>query len=91
MKFIHSLSNFFGKLTSIFILSYMTRGNTFEKYNIDKKNIIKDFINYIIRNYPKYLSRDFLNYIENLLHSQSQNNNVHIYYSLLRLSSLLSI
>jgi replication factor C subunit 3/5 len=61
------------------------------KYNIDKKNIIKDFINYIIRNYPKYLSRDFLNYIENLLHSHSQNNNVHIYYSLVRLSSFLSI
>jgi replication factor C subunit 3/5 len=60
------------------------------KYNIDKKNIIKDFINYIIRNYPKYLSRDFLNYIENLLHSQSQNNNIHIHYSLSRLSSLLS-
>jgi replication factor C subunit 3/5 len=61
------------------------------KYNIDKKNIIKDFINYIIRNYPKYLSRDFLNYIENLLNSHSQNNNVHIYYSLVRLSSFLSI
>ena len=24
-------------------------------YNIDKKNIIKDFFNYIIKNYPKYI------------------------------------
>jgi replication factor C subunit 3/5 len=56
------------------------------EYNIDKKNIIKEFLNYIIRTYPKYLSSDFLYFIENLMHSQIQNNNVHIYYSLLRLS-----
>ena len=52
------------------------------EYNIDKKNIIKEFLNYIIRTYPKYLSSDFLYFIENLMHSQIQNNNVHIYYSL---------
>ena len=27
-----------------------------EKMNIDKKNIIKDFLNYIIRNHSKYLN-----------------------------------
>jgi replication factor C subunit 3/5 len=59
------------------------------EYNIDKKNIIKEFLNYIIRTYPKYLSSDFLYFIENLMHSQIQNNNVHIYYSLLRLSSFV--
>jgi len=60
------------------------------QYNIDKKNIIKDFLNYIIRNHPKYLTKNFLKYIENLMHSQIQNNNVHINYSLSRLSSLIS-
>jgi replication factor C subunit 3/5 len=60
------------------------------EYNIDKKNIIKEFLNYIIRAYPKYLSSDFLYFIENLMHSQIQNNNVHIYYSLLRLSSFVT-
>ena len=60
------------------------------EYNIDKKNIIKEFLNYIIRTYPKYLSSDFLYFIENLMHSQIQNNNVHIYYSLLRLSSFIN-
>jgi replication factor C subunit 3/5 len=60
-------------------------------YNIDKKNIIKDFLNYIIRNYPKYVNRCFLNFVENLLHSQVQNNNVNINYSVTRLTSLLSI
>ena len=61
------------------------------QYNIDKKNIIKDFINYIIRNHPKYLSKDFLNFVENLMHSQIQNNNIYINYSLTRLSSFISV
>ena len=61
------------------------------QYNIDKKNIMKDFLNYIIRRHPQYLSNDFLNFIENLMHSQIQNNNIHIYYSLYRLSSFISI
>ena len=60
------------------------------KYNIDKKNIIKDFLNYIIRNKPQYINTDFLNFVENLMHSQNLNNNNHIYYSLSRLSSFLS-
>ena len=60
------------------------------EYNIDKKNIIKDFLNYIIRNYPKYRSKDFLNFTENLMHSEIQNNNIHIYYSLSKISTLLS-
>ena len=59
-------------------------------YNIDKKNIIKDFLNYVIRNHPKYVNKDFLHFVENLMHSQIQNNNTHIYYALSRLSSLLS-
>jgi replication factor C subunit 3/5 len=61
------------------------------QYNIDKKNIIKDFLNYIIRNHPQHLSSDLLNFIENLMHSQIQNNNIHIYYSLSRLSSFISM
>lgn len=45
------------------------------KYNIDKRNIIKDFCNYIIRNKPDIVSSKFLNFVENLIHSQ--NNNFH--------------
>jgi F0F1-type ATP synthase delta subunit len=60
------------------------------QYNIDKKNIIKDFLNYIIRNHTQYLCKDIFQFIENLMHTKIQNNNVYIYYSLSRLSSLLS-
>jgi replication factor C subunit 3/5 len=60
-------------------------------YNIDKKNIIKDFLNYIIKNHPKYVNSKFLHFVENLMHSQNENNNTHINYSISRLSSLLSL
>jgi F0F1-type ATP synthase delta subunit len=60
------------------------------QYNIDKKNIIKDFLNYIIRNHKQYLCKDILDFFENLMHTKIQNNNIYIYYSLSRLSTLLS-
>ena len=57
------------------------------QYNVDKKNIIKDFLNYIIRNHLNSVNGNFLNFVENLMHSQVQNNDIHIYYSLSKLSS----
>lgn len=69
------------------ICSYIYSIST--KYNIDKKNIIKDFLNYIIRNNPKMITSEFLNFVENLMHSQNINNNSHIYYSISRLSSFI--
>jgi replication factor C subunit 3/5 len=60
------------------------------EYNIDRKNIIKDFLNYIIRNHSKYLNTKFLNFVENLMHSQIQSDNIYVYYSLTKLSSFLS-
>ena len=60
------------------------------EYNIDKKNIINDYLNYIIRNQTKYVNKDFLNFVENIIHSHVQNNNIHMNYSLSRLYSFLS-
>jgi DNA polymerase III delta prime subunit len=60
------------------------------KFNIDKKNIIKDYINYIIRNKNDIVTVDFLNFVENVLHSQETNNHIFIYYSLSRLSSFFT-
>lgn len=59
------------------------------EYNIDKKNIIKDFLNYIIRNFSQYVTSDFLIFVENLMHSQVQNNEVVVNYSLSKLSKFL--
>lgn len=60
-------------------------------YNIDKKNIIKDFLNYIIIMYTKNVNNKFLDFVENLMHSQNQNNNTHINYLISKLSSSLSM
>jgi len=59
------------------------------KYNIDKKNIIKDFFNFIIRNNKIDLTSSFLNFVENVMHTQNQNVNININYSLSRLSSFI--
>lgn len=59
------------------------------KYNIDKKNIIKDYLNYIIRNKPNLITWQFLNFVENLMHSQESNNQIFVNYSLSRLSSFM--
>ena len=43
------------------------------KYNIDKKNIIKDYFNFIIRYHPTTVTVLFLNFVENLVHSHDSN------------------
>jgi replication factor C subunit 3/5 len=60
------------------------------KYNIDKKNIIKDFLNYIIRNYDNMIHPKYLNFIENIMHFEDCKNNYFVNYSLLRLSALIN-
>jgi replication factor C subunit 3/5 len=59
------------------------------KYNIDKKNIIKDFINYIIYSRRIKITSNFLNFIENIMHSQNSNNNILINYLLSKIKSFL--
>jgi replication factor C subunit 3/5 len=62
---------------------------TSSKFNIDKKNIMKDFLNYIIRNKgDKILYLDFLNFVENIMHFEDCKNSNYVNYSLTRMSSL---
>jgi len=60
------------------------------KYNIDKKNIIKDFLNYIIRNKKTVITPKYLNFIENIMHFEDCKNSYFVIYSLIRLSSLIT-
>jgi replication factor C subunit 3/5 len=57
-----------------------------KKYNIDKKSLIKEFSNYIIRNNSIKLTSRFLDFIENTMHLQINNNIVINYF----LSSMMS-
>ena len=58
-------------------------------YNIDKKNIIKDFLNYIIRKYDYLNTPEYLNFVENIIHFEDCKNNHYVNYSLIKLSKLL--
>jgi len=63
------------------------------KYNIDKKNIIKDFLNYIIRNKHMDICKkmpEYLNFIENIMHFEDCKNSYYVNYSISRLSSLIN-
>ena len=59
--------------------------NISKLYNINKKNIIKDFLNYIIRNKSYILSHEFLNFIENIMHFEDCNMNYFINYTITQL------
>lgn len=59
-------------------------------YNIDKKNIIKNFLNYIIRNVPSMVSPEFLSFVENIMHFQECQINHCVNYVLTVLSRTIS-
>jgi hypothetical protein len=60
------------------------------QYNIDKKNIIKDYLKYIIRNKLQKITSEYLKFIENIMHFQECKNAHYINYTLSRLSSFTS-
>jgi len=60
-----------------------------KNYNIDKKNIIKNFFNYIIRNNVINLTSELLLCIENIIHSQNINNNIYVNYSMSKIAKMI--
>lgn len=54
-------------------------------YNINKKNIIKDFFNYMIRKKCDVISCDFLKSVENIMHFENSNESYYVNYALTRL------
>jgi replication factor C subunit 3/5 len=60
------------------------------KYNIEIKNIIKDYLNFIIRFKPEYVNENLLNFIEHIMHIQEPNIPYLLSYTILKLKSLLT-
>lgn len=57
------------------------------KFNMNKKNIIKSYVNYITRHKHQYINEPFLNFVEYIMHlDDAYNNKLYIYYSIHRLS-----
>lgn len=59
------------------------------KYNTDSKNILKNFINYIIQKKTNYINNAFLDFVENLLYSQVQNERIFVNYAIYKLKYFL--
>jgi DNA polymerase III delta prime subunit len=59
------------------------------KYNIERKNIIKIFLNYIVRNEPEYINSKFLDFIEYITHIQECKTDHLLKYFVLRMITLL--
>ena len=64
--------------------------NLCKTYNMDVKNIIKDFLNYIIREKPEYITKQFLEFMENIMHLKETNLNYYKNYTALIMNKLLS-
>ena len=58
-------------------------------YNIERKNIIKNYLNYIVRHYPQYITPTFLNFIENVVHIQDCKAEYLLQYFVLKLTTLI--
>lgn len=71
----------------IFILNYINDLSI--QYNFDKKKIIKDYINYIIRNKENVISCEFLNFVENIMHLEDCKVSYFINYSIIMLKKFL--
>ena len=64
--------------------------NISSTYNIETKNLIKDYLNYIIRYKSNYISKDFLNYAEFIMHLHDPKVEHVRNYSIIRLQNLLT-
>ena len=58
-------------------------------YNIDRKNMIKNFVNYIIRNHTEHISCNFLNFVEHITHVQECKTEYLLQYFVLKIMTLL--
>jgi len=58
-------------------------------YNMDKKTIIKNFLNYIIENHVEVISCELLSYIEDIMHDNTIETELFVYGILLKLKELI--
>lgn len=61
------------------------------EYNIEKKNIIKNYLNYIIRTNKEIITEDFLNFVENIMHINDLNIDYMLPFSILKLNKFFIV
>ena len=60
------------------------------EYNIEKKNIIKNYLNYIIRHKKEYLTSEFLDFTENIMHVNEVNIDHILSLTILKMKTFLT-
>jgi hypothetical protein len=60
-------------------------------YNIEIKNIIKDYLNYIIRNKPEYINPQFLKFSEFIMHLEESNIDYIKIYTVISLHEIFNL
>ena len=65
--------------------------NISKTYNIDVKNIIKNYLNYIIINKSSYINKHFIDFIEQITHLTEINVNYFKTYTAISLNNLFTI
>ena len=59
------------------------------KYNIERKNIIKNLLNYLVQHHSEYVNTKFLDFIEYITHIQECKTDHLLQYFVLRMTTLL--
>ena len=59
------------------------------EYNIDIRSVIKDYLNYTIRFNPQYITKDFLKFVEFIMHLSDSNIEHICLYTIISLQDLL--
>ena len=59
------------------------------KYNIERKNIIKNFLNYVVQHHPENIKSKFLDFVEYITHIQECKTEHFLQYFVLRMVTLL--
>ena len=60
------------------------------KYNIDKKNIVKNFLNYIIREKKELIKKELLDFTETIIHMEDSNPNHCIHYFIIKFNKFIN-
>jgi replication factor C subunit 3/5 len=60
-------------------------------YNYDKKHIIKDFLSFIIRNKPEYISCEFLSFAEQIIHNMDCKLTYYLNFAIIGLCDFICV
>ena len=63
---------------------------TSNEYNIEKKNIVKNYLNYIIRTHKYIIIPEFLHFVENIMHIPDLSIDCMLPHTILKLNKFLT-